>query len=164
MPFATLDIVTAKHKTQISTIKILKLNIMITVKNKTLNPANSVFDPFFFGAPAANRGQRKQHTKKVLHNVIKNENDFVIQLAVPGYTKENFDINVEDAILKITLNKEIKDEKKYIRKEFDFSDVKKSFHLSKDINVEKISATYDMGILNIELPLKEKVVKQISIK
>ena len=103
-------------------------------------------------------------------NIQEKNTNFVLQLAVPGLSKENFNIEVEDDILKISAevtseNEENKteDETKFTRKEFNYKSFKRSFTLPENINVENVNASYENGVLEITLPKKEeeKVLKRM---
>lgn len=100
-------------------------------------------------------------------NIYEDENAFVLELVAPGYIKENFNISIEEQMLKITADEmkhEIADEK-FLRKEFETRGINKSFALPKTVDVENISAQYTNGILSIKLPLLKdaKIKKEISI-
>ena len=103
---------------------------------------------------------------------METETSFIIELAVPGLTKENFDIQIENHLLTIKAEK-VKEESEnqtknqYTRQEFDFSTFKRSFRIGKTIDTERIEARYEHGILRLELPKKEqnqeKSTRNISI-
>ncbi len=103
-------------------------------------------------------------------NIQEKNTNFVVQLAVPGLRKEDFNIEVEDDILKISAeitseNEEnsTADETKFTRKEFNYSNFKRSFTLPESVNVEDVNATYNNGVLEITLPKKkeEKALKRM---
>jgi len=101
-------------------------------------------------------------------NIIENENDFVLELAAPGKTKEDFKINLENQLL--TISSEVKEEKEetkknYTRREFVFNSFSRSFTLPKNIIHDKVAADYKDGILRITLPKKEeaKLSREITI-
>ena len=57
-------------------------------------------------------------------NIRETDNSFVLEVAAPGFTKEDFNVNVENDLLTISPNKETKkeeDEKGYTRREFSYS-------------------------------------------
>ncbi len=90
-------------------------------------------------------------------NVIENENDYKVEVAAPGMTKEDFNVHLgEDNELVITMEKknETKDEgnKKYLRREFSYSKFEQAFVLPDDVEKDKISANVTDGVLTIELP------------
>jgi HSP20 family protein len=103
-------------------------------------------------------------------NIIENPDSFQLDLAAPGLKKEYFKINLENNIL--TISSEVQDEKdeegkNYSRKEFFYGSFSRSFTLPKSIDLEKISADYESGILKVKLPKKEEakleVKKEIKI-
>jgi HSP20 family protein len=104
-------------------------------------------------------------------NVVEEDNVFRIEVAVPGLTRKEIRIDLENDILTVASEqKEQKEEntQRYVRREFGTSTFKRSFQLPDTIDFEKIKARHDAGILTIELPKKEEVVqkapKQIEIK
>ncbi|WP_370478457.1 Hsp20/alpha crystallin family protein [Tamlana flava] len=91
---------------------------------------------------------------------IKEEADaFVVEMAVPGLKKSDFNINLENNTLSISAelneNNEHKEEG-YTRKEFGYSSFKRLFTLPETVEDNKINATYNEGILSIHLPKKEE--------
>ena len=83
---------------------------------------------------------------------------FSIELAAPGFAKEDFTINIEDRVLLISgenseFNEEQKEDDNYIRKEFNFSSFKRAIKLPKTADADKeVVARYQDGILKIEIP------------
>lgn len=103
-------------------------------------------------------------------NIIENPDSFQLDLAVPGMKKDDFKIHLENNIL--TISSEVEDEKQeegknYTRKEFSYVSFTRSFTLPKIIDLEKIGADYENGILKVLLPKKEEakldVKKEIKI-
>ena len=92
-------------------------------------------------------------------NIIENENKFDIEFAVPGFTKSDFSINLENDLLTVKSEKEDNSEENnsnYTRKEFRFSSFQRSFTLPDSADGEKIKAEYKDGILSIEIPKREE--------
>jgi len=108
-------------------------------------------------------------------NIIENENDFELQIALPGISKENINISVDGDLLTISNTTEEKSETKsgeneketkFLRKEFSFSSFKRTFTLPETVNATEINASNENGILTITLPKKEEakaVKKTINI-
>jgi len=46
-------------------------------------------------------------------NVFEEENNFIIEMAIPGFAKEDVSIKVEKGVLNISANKEEKQERNY---------------------------------------------------
>lgn len=102
-------------------------------------------------------------------NVVESEDSFKVELAAPGFDKQDFVVNVENDFLTVSASRETKIEEKnerYTRREFSVASFKRSFKLPKTVNQEAIVAVYDNGILNVTLGKKEEakpVVKTIQI-
>lgn len=106
-------------------------------------------------------------------NVKENENDYEVEVAAPGATKEDFKVNVtNDGSLVIKM--EHKDEKKneskpnnkkgkeahYLRREFSYSDYEQTLTLPEDVEKDKIGAKVENGVLRITLPRTAKAKKE----
>lgn len=106
-------------------------------------------------------------------NVKDNANDYQIEVAAPGLTKEDFKVALDHNVLTVssekkTENVEASEEKsKYTRREFSYQSFSRSFTLPKGVEQDKISANYENGVLNITVPkqeaTKEKGAKTINI-
>ena len=131
---------------------------------------NNFIDDFFNDLPSVNgevfnNGNKKQF---VPSNVIETENEYKLEVMVPGFNKEDIKIDLDKNIL--TVSAEVKkgegESKKFIRKEYQIESFKRSFTVSKNIDTQNIEAAYNNGILTIHLPKKADVkepVKNISV-
>lgn len=84
---------------------------------------------------------------------------YVIDVAVPGFKKEDFNVKVEENLLTISGKleaTEVKEGEKYTRKEFSQQSFSRSFTLPKNVKAEQIAATYEQGILTLTLPKPEE--------
>ncbi len=106
-------------------------------------------------------------------NVLEEAQEYIVEVAAPGLTKENFKVEIENGYLTIRAQKEQKEEEerengKYTRREFNFTQFQRSFHLPETVNAESIAAQYENGILKVRLPKVEvapkEAVKTIEIK
>ena len=91
---------------------------------------------------------------KTLVNIRESEKAINIEIAVPGRTKEDFNIEVVNRVLIIS-TQAIKDEsnvKRHLRQEFKDMAFTKSFPLPYSILEDKIEAYYSQGVLTITLP------------
>lgn len=94
-------------------------------------------------------------------NIKETPDEFIVELAVPGLNKEDFSVQVEDNVLRISANKpsptENKDDKVTIHRcEFSFHAFERSFRLPKSADGEKISASYVNGVLQLNIPKREE--------
>ncbi|WP_166965360.1 Hsp20/alpha crystallin family protein [Yeosuana marina] len=96
-------------------------------------------------------------------NIKEHKEDFEIELAIPGFNKKDFNVDIEEDVLHVSGEKEIeKDEKegKYSRKEFSYKSFKRSMMLPTSVDLEQdVKATYKNGVLKIKLLKKEEVIK-----
>jgi len=101
-------------------------------------------------------------------NIVENENNFQMELAAPGLEKSDFNIEIVNDNLVISVEKKSEKEEtekgKFTRREFNYSAFKRSFFLDEKINREGISATYENGVLRITLPKKDETWKKPSAK
>jgi HSP20 family protein len=98
-------------------------------------------------------------------NIKETNENFQIELAVPGLKKEDIKIDLDQDVLTISSEqKEEKTEEKekdnYTRREFNYSSFSRSFYLPEIADTDKISAEYKDGVLNILIPKKESAIKK----
>ena len=108
---------------------------------------NDVFDDFFtdralprpYGRPA-NKGAQ----------VINRDEDWQINFAVPGVKKDEVEIKVDDHVLSVSYNSKQEDNR------FSFvSSFSRSWNIDRDVNVDKIEANHEDGVLSITVPKPE---------
>ena len=101
-------------------------------------------------------------------NIIDNEKDFVVELAVPGMSKSDFSIKLDKDILSISVERteeNEKDERNFTRREFRYDGFCRSFSIPEIVDQEKIKADYRNGVLSLTLPKSEEAkVKGREIK
>lgn len=94
---------------------------------------------------------------------IKDEDEgFIIDLAAPGLVKEDFNIELDNDLLIVSAISKSKenDDAKYTRKDFNYSEFRRSFTLPDSVNGTVIEATYKNGVLSVKLPKKEEAKLQ----
>ncbi len=90
-------------------------------------------------------------------DVKETENEYILEAELPGMSKEDINIELDDNYLQIFARKdEVKEEQNgnYIRRERRAGEYNRSFYI-ENVDENKISARYDNGILNVVLPKKE---------
>jgi HSP20 family protein len=98
-------------------------------------------------------------------NISESEDQYTVELSAPGFSKEDFKLELNDGNLVITAEKkEEKSEsnKKFSRKEFSYGSFRRMFKLDDDVNEDAVSANYENGILRINLPKKEEAKSKPS--
>lgn len=98
-------------------------------------------------------------------NVVRMENGYQVQLAVPGVPKNQIQIQVvEDQLVISATNPNQEKEMQFVRQEFDYNGFKRSFTLHKNADTENMMATFENGILTIMIPDKEPETRKIEIQ
>jgi HSP20 family protein len=126
-------------------------------RNTDLLPGlwNDVFTPDWFGGVDSNRSNLPAV------NILEGEKDFTLELAVPGQKKEDFNVELDNDVLTISMEtqSEVADKKaEYTRREFHYTSFKRAFTLPESVNQEDIKADYKDGILKFTLPKKEEAL------
>ena len=119
---------------------------------------DSLLDSFFNGSISDFVGSDYFMTSPST-NILENENEYKIELAVPGLNKEDFSINLDQDTLTIEAKNEEKttaENEKYIKREFNYMAFKRNFTLPDTVNTNDIKAQYENGVLSIVLPKKEE--------
>jgi HSP20 family protein len=145
--------------------KTFKMNVLI----KSPAKRSHFVDPFDriwkdFSNESSTRHYKPWLTKPAV-NLKENEHQFEIQLAIPGFVREDFKIKIEESILDINLEKGKEDQKDHFtKKEFSFAAFHRRFEMGNTIEQEQIKAEYINGILNIILPKKEEAKPPVPRK
>lgn len=108
-------------------------------------------DPFFSNATTAVAAFGTDVTDEGDH--------YQLTADLPGFKKDDIEINVEDGILTISAerNEETEDKDKkgrYIRRERTYGSYKRSFDLT-EVDDDNITAKYEDGVLTLTLPKKQ---------
>ena len=138
-------------------------------KSQALSPVfNDIFESVFNTDPYVSD---RLASRVPAVNIAESENEYWIELAVPGMKKDDFKINLDKNVLSIsadtkTESEENTREKRYNRREFSYSSFIRTFTLPDSADYAKISASYVDGILGVTVAKKEEAKiqsRQISI-
>ncbi|MCU4176938.1 Hsp20/alpha crystallin family protein [Carboxylicivirga sp. N1Y90] len=117
---------------------------------------NQVLGKDFFMEPQHFFGQNMQ----IKVNIKENESEYAIEVAAPGYEKEEFKLELDNHVLSIEVSRETNNDntnENYTHFEFDNGSFKRAFSLPKGkANEAEIAAKYNNGILNIVIPKTEE--------
>ena len=120
----------------------------------------SAFDDLFT-TDMPSRAHRSYNTTPRA-NVVKTDTGYGIELAAPGFSRDEFELSVDEGRLTIAMNTE--DSKEYEEKlqhrEYRFASFKRSFSLPENTNIDGIAARYEAGILYVDVPVEEKNVQK----
>jgi len=103
------------------------------------------------------------NTPKV--NVKETDKAYEIEIANPGFTKDETSIKVEDGVLFVSMlseSKEGEEDKKYHRKQWSKSSYQESWNLPENVIEDQITANNVDGVLTITLPKKEETKKEVK--
>lgn len=91
-------------------------------------------------------------------NAYEDERCYWVQAALPGLDRQDIEIVVEDEVLTIKgeRKKDVPKERTYFVREFNWGAFVRSFQLPKTADQTKVAATYQDGILTIEVPKREE--------
>lgn len=108
--------------------------------------------------------QRFRTNSNVAANIKNLDDAFAIELAAPGYNKEDFNVAFENGRLVISGEKAAVEQEEgtekvvenFTHQEFGYNKFERVFNLPEDsVDVEAIKATYQAGILTVNIPKKE---------
>lgn len=131
--------------------------------NYYLRRPESIIDKFF--------DDFRQPTNLGRHlDIYKQDNAYYLELDLPGFKKEEISIDFKEDVLTIEA-KHVEEEKSEDNKEYIYQsrrskDVRRQIRFS-GIDVDKVEASFESGVLKMTLPLEEEVVpetKQIELK
>ena len=95
-------------------------------------------------------------------NIKETSENYEVEVAAPGMTKQDFKVQLEGNRLTISSEKmnekEEKDDVRYNSREFSYQSFSRTFNLQNEVlDTEKIEAKYDNGVLHLLIPKKEHV-------
>ena len=100
-------------------------------------------------------------------DIYEDEHTITLKLEVPGIDEKDIDVRIENTTLTVHGERKIEKEEKeenYRRVERQYSSFTRTFTLPTTVDTDHVSATYDKGLLKINLPKKaEAKPKQIKV-
>ena len=120
--------------------------MMMIPRRNGLDIFDEVFsDPFF-----------SQKENKIMKTDVKEKDgNYILEIDVPGYNKEDIQIELQDGYVTVTATKnEEKEDKqsKYLKRERFSGMCSRSYYAGENIKEEDIKANFKNGILTIEFP------------
>lgn len=126
--------------------------MMIPRKRNEFDLFEDMFsDPFF---------ERKE--SRLMKTDIKEKgNNYIIEVDLPGYEKENIEIEMENGYLKLTAKtsqniNESNENERYIHKERFYGECSRSFYVGENLKDEDVKASFKNGILSLCVPKQEQ--------
>ncbi len=141
---------------------------MLPARRNNQNWIPDIFNDFF-----DNTWMERPKATAPAINVLDTENAYLLEVAAPGMTKEDFNVHLdEDGDLVITMDhkeSQKKEQNHYLRREFSYSKFQQTMLLPDDAKREDISAKVENGVLTVNIPKLRKVEiektrKQITVE
>lgn len=129
--------------------------------------SENLFDDFFNSAmfPNAEHELYGKHAKNLMNTDVREvENGYEIDMNLPGFKKDEVEIQLQDGCLTVSaakgLDKDEEDKKgRYIRQERYAGSLSRSFYVGEDVEPQDVKAKYENGVLKLFVPKAE--VKQV---
>ena len=125
------------------------------------NLFDDFFDDGFLNAFGGRNPLFGKHAKNMMKtDVRETDSTYEIDVDLPGFKKDEINVNLEDGYLTISAqrNEELDDkdnEGRYIRQERATGSCARSFYVGKELEPKDISAKFENGILTLHLPKAE---------
>lgn len=127
-----------------------------------------VFDEPFFRTPFTGFGGSDEGTLAL--DVYEKDNHLVVEASLPGYKKDEVDVQVHDGILSIKAQRSSESEEgepgsKFYRRERSWGSVSRRIALPGVVKDADVDAELKNGVLTLTIPLPEaKQPKQIEVR
>ena len=110
--------------------------------------------------------ERKLYGKNAAHvmktDVREHDDQFEVDIDLPGFKKEEIQLNLESGDLTVSAAKALEEDKnnkqgKLIRQERYTGTMQRSFYVGENVTEEDIKAKFEDGVLKLNIPKKEAV-------
>lgn len=126
-----------------------------------------VFSPFFDNFFDSEFFDARTNGNVPSANIKEKEDRFEVELAVPGFDKNEIKIDLNDGLLTISSEKTSENEEKdthYSRREFQYASFSRSFRLPDNVKEDDIEAKFNNGVLEVHIPKAKELKKSKSIE
>lgn len=140
--------------------------------NSIFNDVDSLFNQFLDVSPASYMKNRRPvrdslYTETVPRaNILKEDKGYVLELAVPGFSRNDFNISVDDNVLTVSANSDVTEDytNSLATQEYSYSSFNRSWSLPVNTYMKGIDASYEAGILSVSIPVEDISEKTIEIE
>ncbi|MBR2974864.1 MAG: Hsp20/alpha crystallin family protein [Clostridia bacterium] len=113
---------------------------------------NSFFRPFF----------TEDSSSFMKTDVRETETTYEMEIEMPGFTREQINISLENGYITVSAKQEQKSQDKYLKRERATS-FSRSYYVG-EVNKEQIKAKYESGVLTVSVPKEQqKICHSINI-
>jgi HSP20 family protein len=127
---------------------------------------NRVLEDFFRHSRPSDSGEEEvaQSTWTPAVDVKETDNALTLFVELPGVEKDGIDISLENGVLTVSGERRIdEDQESYRRVERLYGSFSRAFRVPRDVDAVRVKASYDKGVLQLELP-KVEAAKPRQIK
>ena len=86
-------------------------------------------------------------------NITRQKNGLLLEVELPGFSRSDISLDARNGVLTVTTTRTA-DDREYERREFGSNPTKRSWTLPREVDPERIDATYEAGILSIDIPYR----------
>ena len=117
---------------------------------------DSTFDNFFDNFLTLTQNNKSNYMTVPRANTIKTEKGYSIEMAAPGFSRDEFELDIDHNTLTVSVNTEdtADYEKNVTVREYKFQSFTRSWTLPETANIDSIEARYEAGILYIDVPVE----------
>ena len=125
-------------------------------------------DPFEMMMPQSRNPLYGKHAKNLMKtDVRETENSFEVDMDLPGFKKDEVNLELKDGYLTVSADKALDKDKKdnegrYIRQERWSGSCSRSFYVGENVKPEDVHAKFEDGILKLSIPKAEKKLPKSS--
>ena len=140
------------------------LYMRLVPRRNSFELLDNFFDDDFF---------QKRNNSIMKTDIKETDNEFIIEMDLPGYSKDNINLSLKDGYLKVHAKVEKEnnndENEKYICHERFYGECSRNFYVGDLIKEEDIDAEFKDGILKVNIPKVEEqekieAPKRIEIK
>ena len=129
------------------------------------DPMYNFFNEMFRSPFMSGAGDNTGASKLMKTDIMETENEFTLDMELPGFTKEDIQAELKDGYLTVTASKkednESKDKNgKYLRRERFTGTCKRSFYVGDHLNEKDIKAEFKDGVLQLSFPKEPAPVEE----
>jgi HSP20 family protein len=117
---------------------------------------NRLFDTFFGGKPANGTGLRRWVPPM---DLVETEDHLVLRADLPGLDRDDVNIEVKDGVLTVSGERKAEHDERtdgFYRVERAFGTFSRSMSLPQRIDADRITATFEKGVLEVRIPKPEE--------
>ena len=103
-----------------------------------------------------------RHADRLMKTDVKEEdNQYVVSIDLPGFSKEDINLELNEGYLTISASKNMNNDKndkkgRLIRQERYSGSMQRSFYVGDQITEEDVKASFKHGVLSLTIPKKEQ--------